>query len=219
MVIIHAAAIGPFRRWLRLRAERKALLSATDQLSRLPDDVLGDIGISCDEIMCALRSRAIRHAEAGAAGTTIERTRSLRPRSRNLAGSGYASDSKGGKSAGMHPLQRWKKFVNHAIHGHPVCLGFLEAFRTFSLAPPAELRVLMKEIGASGHAAVASTIDLLHRPGKLRVALLIDHLFSDALSFRRSCRNVRIKRTTGLNFAGIAKALERLHLPAARDLD
>jgi uncharacterized protein YjiS (DUF1127 family) len=75
MVIIHAAAIGPFRRWLRLRAERKALLSATDQLSRLPDDVLGDIGISRDEIMCALRSRAIRHAEAGAAGTTIERTR------------------------------------------------------------------------------------------------------------------------------------------------
>lgn len=61
MVIIHAVAIGPFRRWLRLRAERKALLSATDQLSRLPDDVLGDIGISHDEIMCALRSRAIRH--------------------------------------------------------------------------------------------------------------------------------------------------------------
>ncbi|MER9275444.1 DUF1127 domain-containing protein, partial [Mesorhizobium sp. M0643] len=60
---------------LRLRAERKARLSATDQLSRLPDDVLGDIGISRDEIMCDLRSRANRHAEAGAAGTTIERTR------------------------------------------------------------------------------------------------------------------------------------------------
>jgi uncharacterized protein YjiS (DUF1127 family) len=90
MVIIHAAAIGPFRRWLRLRAERKALLSATDQLSRLPDDVLGDIGISRDEIMCAL---TIRHAEAGAAGTTIERTRiaSASIPKRLAAGSGYAS--------------------------------------------------------------------------------------------------------------------------------
>ncbi|RWP10759.1 MAG: DUF1127 domain-containing protein, partial [Mesorhizobium sp.] len=55
-------------------AERKALLSATDQLSRLPDGVLGDIGISRDEIMCALQSRATRPAEAGAA-STIERTR------------------------------------------------------------------------------------------------------------------------------------------------
>jgi uncharacterized protein YjiS (DUF1127 family) len=93
MVIIHAAAIGPFRRWLRLRAERKALLSATDQLSRLPDDVLGDIGISRDEIMCALRSRAIRHAEAGAAGTMIERTRiaSASIPKRLAAGSSYAS--------------------------------------------------------------------------------------------------------------------------------
>jgi len=93
MVIIHAAAIGPFRRWLRLRAERKALLSATDQLSRLPDDVLGDVGISRDEIMCALRSRAIRHAEAGAAGTTIERTRiaSASIPKRWAAGSGYAT--------------------------------------------------------------------------------------------------------------------------------
>lgn len=93
MVIIHAAAIGPFRRWLRLRAERKALLSATDQLSRLPDDVLGDIGISRDEIMCALPSRAIRPAEAGAAGTTIERTRiaSASIPKRLAAGGGYAS--------------------------------------------------------------------------------------------------------------------------------
>ncbi|RWL07260.1 MAG: DUF1127 domain-containing protein [Mesorhizobium sp.] len=92
MLIIHAAAIGSFRRWLRLRAERKPLLSATDQLSRLPDDVLGDIGISRDEIMCAL-SRAIRHAEAGAADTTIEPTRiawASIPK-RLAAGSGYAS--------------------------------------------------------------------------------------------------------------------------------
>ncbi|WP_292463679.1 DUF1127 domain-containing protein, partial [Mesorhizobium sp.] len=67
---------------------RKALLSATDQLSRLPDDVLGDIGISRDEIMCALRSRAIRHSEAGAAGTTFERTcrSTLREPSATVAG-------------------------------------------------------------------------------------------------------------------------------------
>ena len=75
MLMIYAVAVGPVRRWLRVRAERKALLSATDQLSRLPDDVLNDIGISRDEIMCALRSRVIRHAEAGAASTTIERTK------------------------------------------------------------------------------------------------------------------------------------------------
>ncbi|MER8766968.1 hypothetical protein [Mesorhizobium sp. M0664] len=62
-------------------------------MSRLPDDVLGDIGISRDEIMCDLRSRAIRHAEAGAAGTTIERTRiaSASIPKRLAAGSGYAS--------------------------------------------------------------------------------------------------------------------------------
>ncbi|WP_353822302.1 hypothetical protein [Mesorhizobium sp.] len=57
-------------------------------MSRLPDDVLGDIGISRDEIMCALRSRAIRHSEAGAAGTTIERTcrSTLREPSATVAG-------------------------------------------------------------------------------------------------------------------------------------
>ena len=37
--------------------------------------------------------------------------------------------------------------------GHPVWLGFLEAFRTFCLAPPAELRALMKEIGVATDAA------------------------------------------------------------------
>ncbi|RWN87431.1 MAG: DUF1127 domain-containing protein, partial [Mesorhizobium sp.] len=81
------------RRWLRLRAEGKALLSATDQLSRLPDGVLGDIGISRDEIMCALQSPATRPAEAGAAGTTIERTRiaSASITKRLAAGSSCAS--------------------------------------------------------------------------------------------------------------------------------
>lgn len=57
MAKFHAVAVGPIRRWFRLRAERKAILSATDGLSRLPDDVLNDIGISRDEIMCASRNR------------------------------------------------------------------------------------------------------------------------------------------------------------------
>ena len=50
-------AVNPIRRWFRLRAERKAMLLATDGLSRLPDDVLNDIGITRDEIMCASRNR------------------------------------------------------------------------------------------------------------------------------------------------------------------
>ena len=59
------AAVGSFRRWSRLRAERRAMWWATDQLSRLPDDVLNDIGVSRDEIICASRTgsfpRARRH--------------------------------------------------------------------------------------------------------------------------------------------------------------
>jgi uncharacterized protein YjiS (DUF1127 family) len=53
-----AVAIGSFRRWSRLRAERKAMWWATDQLSHLPDDVLSDIGVSRDEIICASRTGA-----------------------------------------------------------------------------------------------------------------------------------------------------------------
>jgi uncharacterized protein YjiS (DUF1127 family) len=49
--------VGPLRGWLRRRAERKALLMATDGLSHSPDDMLNDIGISRDKIMGALRSR------------------------------------------------------------------------------------------------------------------------------------------------------------------
>ncbi|HEV2901369.1 MAG TPA: DUF1127 domain-containing protein [Pseudaminobacter sp.] len=43
--------VDPFRGWLCRRAERKALLTATDELTHLPDDMLNDIGISRDEIM------------------------------------------------------------------------------------------------------------------------------------------------------------------------
>jgi uncharacterized protein YjiS (DUF1127 family) len=50
-------AAGSVRRWSRRRAKRKAMRRATDQLSRSPDDVLDDIGISRDEITCASQSR------------------------------------------------------------------------------------------------------------------------------------------------------------------
>ena len=60
-----AVAIGSFRRWSRLRAQRRAMWWATDQLSHLPDDVLADIGVSRDEIICASRmgsfQRSRRH--------------------------------------------------------------------------------------------------------------------------------------------------------------
>ena len=48
-------AVGSIWRWIHLRAERKAMLLATDQLNRLPDDILNDIGISHDEVTCASR--------------------------------------------------------------------------------------------------------------------------------------------------------------------
>ena len=41
------------RDWLRLRAERKSMLMATDEISHSPDDVLSDIGISRDDIISA----------------------------------------------------------------------------------------------------------------------------------------------------------------------
>jgi uncharacterized protein YjiS (DUF1127 family) len=43
--------------WLRRRAEQRALLKATDELSRSRDDMLSDIGISRDDIAYAFRSR------------------------------------------------------------------------------------------------------------------------------------------------------------------
>ena len=48
-------AAGPIRRWFRLRAERKAMLMATDHLSHLPSDVLDDIGVSRVDVACASR--------------------------------------------------------------------------------------------------------------------------------------------------------------------
>jgi uncharacterized protein YjiS (DUF1127 family) len=43
--------------YLRRRAERKAQLNVTDELSQSRDDVLSDIGISRDDIAYAFRSR------------------------------------------------------------------------------------------------------------------------------------------------------------------
>ncbi|NGO54331.1 DUF1127 domain-containing protein [Allomesorhizobium camelthorni] len=56
-------AVVSFRKWLRLRAERKAMWWATDQLSRLPDDVLSDIGVSRDEITALLEQAPFRGHE------------------------------------------------------------------------------------------------------------------------------------------------------------
>jgi uncharacterized protein YjiS (DUF1127 family) len=50
-------AVRSIQKWSRRRAKRKAVRRATDQLSRSPDDVLNDIGISRDEITCAAQSR------------------------------------------------------------------------------------------------------------------------------------------------------------------
>ena len=57
MAKFHFVSVGSIRRWFRLRAERKAMWLATDGVSRLPDDVLNDIGISRDEITCASRTK------------------------------------------------------------------------------------------------------------------------------------------------------------------
>jgi hypothetical protein len=51
------AAISSLWQWFRLRAEQKTMRAATEELDRLPDEVLGDIGVSHDNLMCAFRNR------------------------------------------------------------------------------------------------------------------------------------------------------------------
>jgi uncharacterized protein YjiS (DUF1127 family) len=63
--------VGSIREWKRRHTERKAMWMATDGLSRLPGDVLDDIGISRDQITCAFHSR--RNAKRA------ERRRSVKP--------------------------------------------------------------------------------------------------------------------------------------------
>ncbi|MER9726037.1 MULTISPECIES: hypothetical protein [unclassified Mesorhizobium] len=61
LVNLPLVAVGPLADWVRHRAEQKALLKATDELSESPDDMLSDIGISRDDITTfAFRSPASR---------------------------------------------------------------------------------------------------------------------------------------------------------------
>jgi uncharacterized protein YjiS (DUF1127 family) len=46
-----AVFVEPLRGWLHRRAERKALLMATDGLGHSPEAFLTDIGVSHDDIM------------------------------------------------------------------------------------------------------------------------------------------------------------------------
>ena len=57
LVKLPLVAVGPLVDWLRRRAEQKALLKATDELSESPDDMLSDIGISRDDIWYAFHCR------------------------------------------------------------------------------------------------------------------------------------------------------------------
>jgi uncharacterized protein YjiS (DUF1127 family) len=57
LVKLAFVAAGRLADWLRRRAERKALLKATDELSESRDDMLSDIGISRDDITSAFHSR------------------------------------------------------------------------------------------------------------------------------------------------------------------
>jgi hypothetical protein len=70
----------------------KAMLSATDGLSRLPDDVLNDISISRDEIMCASRNRRQPHrlvfiyeTSVNTKMTRLRGPRRLRPKAQSQA--------------------------------------------------------------------------------------------------------------------------------------
>jgi uncharacterized protein YjiS (DUF1127 family) len=57
VVKLSLVAVGPLVDWLGRRAEQKALLKATNELSLSRDDMLNDIGISRDDITYAFRSR------------------------------------------------------------------------------------------------------------------------------------------------------------------
>ena len=56
MLKLPLVAVGPIADWLHRRAEQRALLKATDELSESRDDMLSDIGISRDDITYAFRS-------------------------------------------------------------------------------------------------------------------------------------------------------------------
>jgi hypothetical protein len=45
------------RGWYRLRTERKAMLIATEEISKSPDGMLNDMGILRDDVTYAFRNR------------------------------------------------------------------------------------------------------------------------------------------------------------------
>ena len=57
LVKVPHVTVAPLVEWLRRRAEQKALLKATDELSESQDDMLSDIRISRDDITCAFHNR------------------------------------------------------------------------------------------------------------------------------------------------------------------
>jgi uncharacterized protein YjiS (DUF1127 family) len=57
LVKLPVVELGPIADWLHRRAEQRALLKATDELSQSKDDMLSDIGISRDDITYAFHSR------------------------------------------------------------------------------------------------------------------------------------------------------------------
>ena len=67
LVNLPLVAVGPLAVWLRHRAEQKALLKATDELSGSRDDMLSDIGITRDELMFASRRRGRSSSLSGSA--------------------------------------------------------------------------------------------------------------------------------------------------------
>ena len=56
LVKLPLVLVGPLIDWLRRRAQQKALLKTTDELSQSRDDMLSDIGISRDDHVCAPQS-------------------------------------------------------------------------------------------------------------------------------------------------------------------
>ena len=66
LVKLPLVAVSPLVDWLRRRAEQKALLKATDELSESRDDMLSDIGISRDDITYAFHSRGRSSASRSA---------------------------------------------------------------------------------------------------------------------------------------------------------
>ncbi|BCG94110.1 hypothetical protein [Mesorhizobium sp. 131-2-1] len=64
LVNLSLVAVGPLVDWLSRRAEQKAQLKAMDELTKSPNDLLSDIGISRDDIETT-RLRSSRRVVVG----------------------------------------------------------------------------------------------------------------------------------------------------------